>query len=174
MMAIRKAALSTLLAFGLLPGFPGCKKSPTETSPPIAEPTIALLCSPSTAKPDEIVSASVYIKGNLKEIRVFGLDMTFDAEMFRFQEVRRGTLTGAWAEVDGNEVGPGNLRVGGFLGGAAAIPVKSEGTLAEIRLKVTGTKYSNGQQSQICIKQYTDALAEFKPSSVCSTFTLKK
>ena len=173
-MIIWQAALRTFLIFCLLTGSSGCKKNPTAATLDVDEPTILIICNPITAAGDEIVSASVFIKGNSKEIRVFGLDLTFDSRMFQFQEVRKGTLTGGWAAVDGNEVGPGSLRVGGFLGAGAAIPVASEGTLVEILFRVTGGDYSNGQQSQICIKQYTDALADFKPNSACSTFTLKK
>lgn len=173
-MIIWQAVLRTLLIFCLLTSASGCKKSPTDAALDVDEPTILLICNPTAAAKDEVVSASVFIKGNRKEIRVFGLDVTFDSRMFRFQEVRKGTLTGGWAAVAGNEVEPGSLKVGGFLGAGTAIPVPSEGTLAEILFRVTGGDYSNGQQSQICIKQYTDALSDFKPNSACSTFTLKK
>jgi hypothetical protein len=173
-MIIWKGALRMFLIFCLLTGFSGCKKNPTAATFDVDEPTILLICNPTAAANDEVVSASVFIKGNRNEIRVFGLDVTFDSRMFRFQEVRKGTLTGGWAAVAGNEIGPGSLKVGGFLGAGTAIPVPSEGTLAEILFKVTGGDYGNGQQSQICIKQYTDALSDFKPDSACSTFTLKK
>lgn len=173
-MNCQKATLRAFLIIGLLAGVPGCKKSPTEAPIDLDEPTISLACNPVTAAKDEVVSVSVIIKNNTEEVRVFGLDMSFDIRMFQYQDVRRGTLTGSWAEVDGNEVGPGSLKIGGFAGSGAPIPVSSEGTLAEIRLKVTGGDYGNGQQSQVCIEQYTDDLAEFKPVPACSTFTLEK
>jgi hypothetical protein len=173
-MIIRNAVLLALLISGVLAGFSGCNKSPTESPVDINEPTIIFTCNPTTAAESEVISASVYIKGNKKELRVFGLDVGFDSRMFQFQEVRRGTLTGSWTAVDGNEVGAGSLRVGGFAGAGAAIPVPSEGTLAEIRFKVTGEEYGNGQQSQICARQYTDDLAGFQPAPACATFTLKK
>jgi hypothetical protein len=173
-MIISKTALLTLLIFCLLTGSSGCKKSPTDATPDVDEPTIVLVCNPISAAGDAVVSVSVFIKANEKEIRVFGLDVTFDSRMFQFQEVRKGTLTGGWAAVDGNEVGTGSLRVGGFLGGGTAIHVASQGSLAEIRFRVTGTDYGNGQQSQLCVKQYTDDLLDFKPDSACATFTLIK
>ena len=173
-MIIWKAILRAFLIFCLLTGFIDCKKSPTEAPIDVEKPTISLTCSPITAAPNEVVSLSVLIKSNTKELRVFGLEVAFDSRMFQFQEVRKGTLTAGWTAVDGNEVGSGSLRVGGFSGGGAAIPVRSEGALAEIRLKVTGGDYGNGQQTQVCIKQYTDDLAGFQPASACSTFTLKK
>jgi len=158
----------------LLFGTVGCKKNPIMADFEVDEPTIVLVCNPLTAGTDATVSASVFIKANTKEIRVFGLDVTFDSRMFQFQEVRDGTLTGGWAAVDGNQIAPGSLKVGGFLGGGTAIPIASEGTLAEIRFKVTGTDYGNDQTSQVCIKQYTDDIIGFKPDSTCFTFTLKK
>lgn len=169
-----KAVLPALLALALLAASPGCKKSPTESEPDITVPTIALVLDLTTGSKDQVVSASVLIKGNGKEMRVFGLDAIFDSRMFKFQEVRKGTLTGGWAEVAGNEVSPGSLRVGGFTGEGASIPVRSEGSLAVLIFKVTGDDYANGQQSQTCIREYTDDLIQFTPSSACVNFTLKK
>jgi hypothetical protein len=173
-MTIVKAAFGVVLFSFFLIGPSGCKKNPTTADFEADEPIISLFCNPVSAAGDAVVSASVFIKANNNEIRVFGLDVTFDSRMFQFQEVRPGTLTGGWAAVDGNEVGSGSLKVGGFLGGGTAIPVASEGTLAEIRFKVTGTDYGNGQKSQLCVRQYTDDLSGFKPDSVCVTFTLIK
>jgi hypothetical protein len=173
-MKIFRTAAGTLFLACLLIGPSGCKKNPIAAAFEVDEPTIVLVCNPVSAASDAIVSVSIFIKANNKELRVFGLDATFDSQMFQFQEVRRGTLTGGWAAVDGNEVGPGMLKVGGFLGGGTAIPNASEGTLAEIRLKVTGTDYGAGRQSQVCVKQYTEDLSGFKPDSACSTFTLNK
>lgn len=173
-MTIVKAAFGMVLFSFILIGPSGCKKGPATATFEVDEPAIVLVCNPISAARDAVVSAFVFIKGNEKEIRVFGLDVTFDSRMFQFQEVRKGTLTGGWAAVDGSEVGTGSLRVGGFLGGGTAIPVASQGSLAEIRFRVTGTDYGNGQQSQLCVKQYTDDLLDFKPDSACATFTLIK
>jgi hypothetical protein len=169
-----KASLAIVVFACLLIVLPRCNKSPTNATLQVDEPTIIVVCNPVSAAGDAVVAVSIFIKGNEEEIRVFGLDMTFDPKMFEFEEVRKGMLTGGWAAVDGNEVGPGILKVGGFLGGGTAIPTGGEGTLAEIRLKVTGTDYAGGQQSQVCVREYTDDLAGFKPAPACSTFTLQK
>jgi hypothetical protein len=168
------AAFGVVLLAGLSVGLCSCKKSPTSATLQVEDPTIIVVCNPASAAGEAVVAVSIFIIANEKEIRVFGLDMTFDPEMFEFQEVRKGTLTGGWAAVDGNEVGPGSLKVGGFLGGGTAISTGGEGTLAEIRLRVTGTDYAGGQQSQVCVSQYTDDLVQFKPDPACSTFTLQK
>jgi hypothetical protein len=173
-MKTRQAFAAITLVSGLLTGFSACKKTPTNAAFEVDEPTIVLVCNPASAAGGTVVQASVFITANQEEIRVFGLDVTFDSRMFEFQGVQPGSLTAGWAAVDGNQVEPGSLKVGGFLGGGSAIAKASEGTLAEITFKVTGTELGDGQQSQLCLKQYTDDLAEFKPASACSTFTLKK
>jgi len=131
-------------------------------------------CNPSSAGPDTIITVFVSIKGNSDEIRVFGFEATFDTKMFQFQKLSKGSLTGDWAAVDGNEASPGELRGGGFTGGGTPIAKNSSGTLADLKFRVTGQAYGSGQQSQICIKNYTDDISAFKPESACATFTLKK
>ena len=173
-MTTLKSAPATGLLVLILVLAPGCKKSPTTTTIAPLRQTIDLLCEPVSGASGTIITVTILIAGNSKEMRVFGLDMSFDIKMFQFQEVRSGNLTGSWAAVDGNEVTPGNLKVGGFQGAGTAIPVASQGTLASIRFKVTGNEYGNGQQSDICVQQYTDDLSGFTPGSACARFTLQK
>jgi Cohesin domain len=172
-MNARRAFAAITLFFSLVAGFSACKKTPTSAAFEVDEPTILFVCNPASAPAGTQVRASLFIAANKEEIRVFGLDVTFDNRMLEFQGVQPGTLTAGWAAVDGNEIGTGSLRVGGFLGGGSAIPKASQGTLAEINFKVTGTGLANGQQSQGCAKQYTDDLATFRPETACFTFTLK-
>ncbi len=152
----------------------GCKKSPATSELPAQQQTISLAVSPSSAGADTLVTVSIIIQGNAKEIRVFGMDASFDANMFEFQGVVKGDVTVSWANVDGNEVNPGELRIGGYMGGGSPVPAKGAGKLAEFKLKVTGRDYANGQQSQVSIKQYTDDIKGFTPEPVSVTFTLKK
>ncbi len=160
--------------FVLLCLISGCKKDPiTATLPPDQE-TIAVVCSPSTASPGEVVKAAVAIASNSKEVRVFGLEATFDPQMFEFQGAEKGSLNPSWVIVDGNEVSPGNLKIGGYACGGSAVPKNSNGTLVVIKLKVTGASYGNGAQSRIAISHYTDDLAGFQPESASTLFTLKK
>lgn len=173
-MTVLKNVLAIGLLCFLLLLFSGCKKSPTTTSIEVSQQTIDVLCEPSSGAPDTTITVAIIIAGNTKEMRVFGLDVSFDAKMFQFQEVQSGTLTGSWAAVDGNEVSPGSLKVGGFLGAGTPIPMASQGTLAEIKFKVTGSEYGNSQQSPICTQQYTDDLTGFKPDTACVSFTLRK
>jgi hypothetical protein len=170
--------LKHALAIGLLATFlflfGGCKKSPTTTTIEVTQPVIEVVCEPSSGAADTAVTVAILIAGNTTEMRVFGLDVSFDPKMLQFQEVQSGTLTGSWAAVDGNEVNPGSLKVGGFLGAGTPVPAASQGSLAVIKFKVTGNEYGNGQQSQVCAQQYTDDLTGFKPDSACASFTLQK
>lgn len=135
---------------------------------------ISISCSPSSAVKNTIVSIPVYIRGNQNEIKVFGLELHFDTNMFQFQSVSSGKLTSDWAAVDGNEISSGVIKVGGFAGSGEAIALGSEGKIAIIKLKVTGDSYSNGKQSELRIQTYTDAIAGMSPQPAKTTFTLQK
>lgn len=164
----------TLLAapLALLFFFPaGCKKSPTTSTLPTG---ISASVSPSTAAADAVVTFTITITGNAQEIRDFGGDVTFDAKMFQFQDAAKGSLTSSWAELDGNETSPGTVKLGGLVGGGTSVAANSSGTLVEVRFRVTGADYGNGQQSQTCLAQFTDDLAQFTSGSACATFTFRK
>jgi len=142
------------------------------TSPP-TDNAISLSCSPSSARTGTIVSFPVKIRGNLTEISVFGLDMTYDASIFQFHSTVEGSLTGAWAAVDGNAISPGTVKIGGFAGSASPIPISSEGTIVIVKLKVISTASAN-KQTQVWIKNYIDDIQGLKPSSASTGFTYLK
>jgi hypothetical protein len=138
------------------------------------ETDISVTCTPVSGGAGTVFTVNVTLGSIDKEIKVFGLDMTFDADLFQFQGVNQGSLTGDWAAVDGNEIRTGTLKVGGFAGSGTPIPALSRGTIAEIVLKVVGENYSDGQTSQICINSYTDDIEGLTPNPACTTFELKK
>ena len=111
---------------------------------------------------------------NLNEIKVFGLELHFDPNMFEYQGCSSGGLTGGWAAVDGNQISPGVVKVGGFAGSGKPIAVGSVGKIAVITLKVTGDSYGNGAQNQLYITAYTDEIAGMSPNPAKTTFTLQK
>jgi len=158
----------------LLIGPAGCKKSPTETKAPTPAAGISAAFSPATAGADTVVNFVVSVSANSKEIRAFGGEVSFDTAMFAYNnEVAKGSLTGSWALVDGNESG-GTVRLGGSVGGGTAVPANSSGSIFEVRLKVTGGSYGNGQKVRVCLTQFTDDLAQFGSGEACAEFTLKK
>jgi hypothetical protein len=132
------------------------------------------VCSPSSGDKDTVVSVTVSVKDNPQEIGVFGMDMTFPPKMLEFTGASKGSLTGTWAAVDGNEVSAGNLKIGGFKGSGSSLAANSDGSIVVISFKVDGSRLSNGQQGQVCIKNYTDDIDGIPPEPACASFTLTK
>jgi len=120
------------------------------------------------------VTVTVSIKDNVQEVGVFGMDLTFPPKMFDYASVSKGSLTGNWAAVDGNEVSAGNLKIGGFKGSGTAVAKNSSGSIVVITFTVDGASLSNGQQGQVCIKNYTDDITGIPPEPACASFTLTK
>lgn len=179
-MSARKNSLSVLGFVFLLCFFAlllHCKKSSTapEVDPPEQElMPITIICSPSSGGTDTNFSVIISLNNTDREIKVFGLEMKFDADKFRFRRIEEGNLTESWAAVDGNEISSGTLRVGGFMGSGNPIAQGTTGNLAEVKLKVIGSNFNDGQQSQICIENYTDDIADLTPRPSCTNFTLRK
>ena len=134
---------------------------------------IRVSCSPSSATANATINVPISILGNINEISSFGLQLNFDTNMFQYVGTKKGSLTGGWAYVDGNNVA-GTVTLGGFAGSASPIAVGSTGSIAIVTLKVTGGSYPNGQQSQITISNYNDDIAGMNPEPASTTFTLKK
>jgi len=142
------------------------------TSPP-TDNAISVSCNPSSAKTNTIVSFPITIRGNLSEISVFGLDLTFDTSIFQYHSTAKGSLTGGWAAVDGNEISSGTVKIGGFAGSANPIPISSEGSIVIIKFKVISTSSTN-RQTQVWIKNYIDDIQGLTPSSTSTNFTYLK
>jgi hypothetical protein len=129
-----------------------CKKSLTapEVEVPEQEQTsITITRNPSSGGKDTNITVSISINNTDQEIEVFGLEVTFDANKFQFRRIEEGNLTESWAAVDGNEISRGTLRVGGFMGSGNPIAQGSTGNIAEVKLKVIGSNFNDGQQSHI-------------------------
>jgi hypothetical protein len=155
-----------------------CKKSTTtapEIIPPVQEQTsITLTCSPSSGGIDKNFTVTISITNADQEIKVFGLEVTFDADKLGFRRIEEGNLTESWAAVDGNEIKKGILRVGGFMGSGDPITQGSSGKIAEVKFKVISNNFNNGHQSQICIENYADDIVDLTPLPSCTSFTLTK
>jgi len=153
-----------------------CKKQSTSPDPlpPSLANEISISCSPSSGGKGTTVSVTISIKGNLEEIKAFGLELTFDANVFKYQSTITGSLTGSWAFVDGNEVNAGNLVVGGFMGSGTPIAIDSQGSLAIVKFEVIYAGTDDGFTRQITIKNYIDGITGMKPEPSSTTFTFKK
>lgn len=145
-----------------------------EISGPLTDNEISISCDPSSGETGSTATISVEIKGNLQEIEAFGLELTYDTTMFEYQSVSKGDRTGDWELVGGNETSSGTVRIGGYAGYANSILRGSVGSIVKITLKVTCSGCSDGQQSQICIQNYTDDIVGMISTQSCVTFTYTK
>lgn len=136
---------------------------------------IAISCSPTSGQTGAAIDFPITILGNTSEIKAFGLEVTFDATMFELVSVSKGTLTGNWAQVTGNLVSVGKVRIGAWAGDpAVAVRVGSSGSIALLRLRVTCSGCSDGKQSQTCMSSFTDDIVGMRPAPGCTTFTYRK
>jgi hypothetical protein len=148
--------------------------STPQPPPPSTNNRITISCSPSSAGTGTTVSVPISIDGNLVEISTFGLELTFDSNLFQYIGTSKGNLTGSWATVDGNASGAGRITIGGFAGSASPIPVGRVGTIAVVTLRVTGTGFSDGQTSQLSIRSYSDDISGMRPLPSSTTFTFRR
>ena len=142
--------------------------------PPSAENRISVSCRPSSGGTGTNVSVSISVNGNLQAIAAFGLELTFDRNLFDYVSTKKGSLDGSWAFVDGNLSGAGVVTIGGLAGSGSPIPVGSSGTIAVVTLRVTGSGYSDGQVSQLTIRNYSDDIVGMQPQPASATFTYNK
>lgn len=145
-----------------------------EINPPITDNEISISCDPSSGGTGTLVTIPVKIKGNIHEIKAFGLDLTYDTATFEYQSLSKGDKTGNWASVAGNEVSSGTVRIGGFAGAANPIPKGSVGSLVKVVLKVIYSGADDEKQSQILIQNYTDDIVGMTPEPSFTMFTYKK
>jgi hypothetical protein len=135
---------------------------------------ISISCSPTSGQTGRYVDVPITILGNTKEIKAFGLDVTYDKTMFSYVGVNKGSLTSGWGFLTGNQTASG-VRIGGLAGDPQlAIPVGSSGTIAVLRLQVTCNACTDGKQSQLCMGSFTDDIIGMTMSPGCATFTYRK
>lgn len=157
---------------------PSCKKQSTQPETPDMdtglENAITVACNPTSGGTGTEVTVSVSVVKNQNEIKAFGFEMTFDAAVFQLEKIEKGTLCGSWAAVDGNETTPGNMIVGGFLGSGTAVAPSSNGSLAQMKFKVTYSGSDDGFSRQFTAKNYSDNIAGMKPDPASISFTFRK
>jgi hypothetical protein len=153
-----------------------CKQQSTtpNATPSQNENSLSISCSPSSGGNGTVVDVRISCTGNAQEIKTFGLELTFDQDVFQYERTDKGTLTGNWAAVDGNVTSPGKLIVGGFVGSGTPVAVGGNGSLAIVKIKVI---YSGGDSRftrQIRINNYLDDINGMFPMPTSATFTFIK
>lgn len=136
--------------------------------------TLLISCSPVSGGTGTSVVLMISVMGNTKEITSFGLEMTFDPAVFKYQSTRKSDLTASWAAVDGNEASPGLVIIGGFMGSGTPVPAGSSGSLAIVNIEVIYDGDDNGFSRQISIENYKDDIGGMKPEPASIAFTFNK
>jgi hypothetical protein len=145
-----------------------------EVSSPLTDNEISISCDPRSGETGTTITIPVAINGNINEIRAFGLELTYDTSMFEYQNVSKGDLTADWGVADGYEISSGTVRIGVLAAQADPISAGGVGSIVKVTLKVTCSACINGQQSQICIQNYTDDIAGMTPQPTFAIFTYRK
>ncbi len=139
--------------------------------PPSTDNEVGIRINPSSGGTDDIVTITVFIKGNTSKIEsAFGLNLNYDASVFQYQSTSKGSLTSSWAAVDGGASG-GSVTVGGFRGSGKVIAIGSEGSIALVRFKVIHSG-SSSLSRQFTMTDIIDDLVgmTIKPGSVWFTY----
>jgi hypothetical protein len=136
--------------------------------PPSDANEIHIAANKNSGSNGENVTFEVRIVGNTSLIDAFGLDLTFDPNMFYYVSTGSGNLTGGWP-VDGNVVSPGRVRIGGY-GGANAIPIGSTGSIVKVTLRVNCATCTGGESSQVCIGDFWDDIVGMRLTRACQNF----
>ena len=131
---------------------------------------ISVSASPAQGTTGTTVTFVIAIDGNSRDISAFGLDLTFDTAMFQYVGTSKGTLTGDWTYIAGNNAS-GTITIGGFAGSGTPVTTGQSGAIAVVTLSVTGGSYSNGYQSQVLIRSYADDFSGMSPEPATTTFT---
>jgi len=137
---------------------------------------VEVVPTPSVGVYNDEIKVHINISNNQCEMYALGFDLIYDTSMFSYQGLdRQNCLTSDWSIVDGNEISPGRVRVGGFAGSASCIQSTENGCLIMVELKVT-CQYPaclDGQQSIITIDSYSDELISYEPQPAQGIFTFK-
>lgn len=136
---------------------------------------VALTLTPSTATYNDQITVDVNLSNNQCTMSAFGFDLNFDAAMFTFLGIESlGTLIADWSMLDGNEINPGQVRIGGYSGMGTEISASTNGCLIKVRFQVTAQcgAYADGDQGVFTIDSYFDDLVSYLPQPTQATFTL--
>lgn len=173
-----KAAYTALVVFTSCFAFlaMNCKNQSTAPNLPdsLDDNSLKLSCNPIIGGTGIVVDLNISFIGNSREIKSFGLEMTFDPAVFQYQGTHKSDLTASWASVDGNETSPGKLIIGGFTGSGNPVPAGSSGSLAIVKIKVIYNGSDDGFSSSISIKNYSDDIVGLQPEPSSTSFTFKK
>ena len=141
---------------------------------PLTDNEVGVSLSPSSGGTNTTVQVAINVRGNTSLIEAFGLQVNFNTTMFQYVGTSKGSLTGNWSLLGGNQISPGVIRIGGAALGGTPVAVGSLGTIAVVTLRVTCTACNDGQTSPVSINGFSDDLVGMTVSPASATFAFKK
>lgn len=129
---------------------------------------------PSTGTYNDEIEVLINISNNQCELSALGFDLHFDASKFSFLGTEnQNCVTMDWSMLDGHEISPGRIRIGGLAGTGTSIQSGQNGSLVKVRFRVSCQcgVCSDGQQTSITIDSYVDHMEAFLPQPAQGTFT---
>lgn len=136
---------------------------------------VEVLPTPSSGTYDDDIDVYINISNNSCEMSALGFDFFYDISIFSYQGVTtQNCLNSDWSMLDGYEIAPGQVRIGGYAGSGSYIQSTDNGALVIVTLRVICQcgDCSDGQQSTITIDDYNDDMASYVTQPAQGTFTL--
>lgn len=137
--------------------------------------SVDLTLTPAFGTYEDEIQVNVNISNNQCGMTSLGFDFFYDTSMFSYLGVEaQNCLTADWSMIDGYEVSPGQIRIGGYSGSGTEIQSTDNGCLVRIRLQVVTqcTPGMDGQQSTLTIDAYIDDMETYVPQPAQTDFTL--
>jgi hypothetical protein len=135
---------------------------------------ISVVPTPASGVYDDEIKIHINITNNQCEISSFGFDFYYETDMFTYLGIETlNCLTSDWSAVDGNEITPGRVRIGGYSGSADPIQTTENGSLVVVKLQVACQYPSclDGRQSTLTVDSYSDDLVTYEPDPAEGVFT---
>lgn len=128
---------------------------------PPQPPPVSIWLLPETGSLGDVVDVGLYVKV-AEPVTAFGLEVLFNPEEMAFANIQRGSLTATWHALGWHEVEPGRVILGGYMGAAAKMREKTEGTMLILQIRL------RTPQTSICIAKYVDGLRDAFPARYCA------
>jgi len=137
--------------------------------------SVEVVLTPSTGTYNNEVDVAIQISDNQCELSALGFDLFYDTTMFEYLEVdNQNCLTEDWSMINGYEINPGQVRVGGLARVGTYVQPGQNGKIVVVKLRVICQcgVCQDGQESIISIDSYVDHLESFLPQPSQGTFTM--
>jgi hypothetical protein len=135
---------------------------------------VEVLPTPSTGTYNDEIEVFITISNNQCELSALGFDLHYDTSKFSYLGIEnQNCVTSDWSMINGYEINPGQIRVGGLAGTGTYVQPGQDGSLVVVKFRVSCQcdVCSDGQQTSITIDSYVDHMESYLPQPAQGTFT---